>query len=344
MTRIALVSPFTFPALCGNSFLADRLRVGLIRRGYAVSLFSSSQDRPDEAASCRPQILHSLNADRPHAWVQEVLRKCSVPWVITLTGTDYTSWCGVNDPPPHIRENLETARALVVFHRDAEESLVRALPSLAGKIAVISQGVAPLAGREDRQALRQAYGFAPDEVVFLMVASIRPVKNIAAAIEAFFEVQSQVEKIRLIFMGPVWDPQEADRVLGRARALRCFTYLGERSAIEVRRIMRAADVFLNTSQSEGMPGAVLEAMAEGLPVLASAVPGNRAVVADGKTGLLFPLESKRHLVDAAVRLARDSRLRERFGNAGQELTQAEHSVERELDRYDTLYRRILSEL
>jgi glycosyltransferase involved in cell wall biosynthesis len=344
MTRLALVSPFTLPHLCGNSFLADRLRAGLIQRGYAVSLFSSSQDRPDEAASCRPQILHSLNADRPHEWVQRFLEKHSVPWVITLTGTDYTAWCGIKEPPAHIRANLEAAHALVVFHREARESLVRALPSLAGKIAVIPQGVAPFAEQEDRRRLRQEYGFPPDEVVFLMVSSIRPVKNIPVAIEAFRDVQAEMEGVRLILVGPILDQREADRVLGPGSQLSRFAYRGEQPPHEVRRIMRAADVFLNTSQSEGMPGAVLEAMAEGLPVLASAVPGNRAVVADGKAGLLFPLENKRHLVNAAVRLAQDRALRQRLGNAGQELTQAEHSVDQELDRYDTLYRRILSEL
>jgi glycosyltransferase involved in cell wall biosynthesis len=59
---------------------------------------------------------------------------------------------------------------------------------------------------------------------------------------------------------------------------------------EVLKYMAAADVFLNTSISEGIPGTLLEAMAEGLPVPASNVTGNRVVVRDGETGLLFPLK------------------------------------------------------
>ncbi len=66
------------------------------------------------------------------------------PWVITLTGTDYTPWCGINDPPVRIKENLENADALIVFHEAAAISLSASLPMLKNKIHIIPQGISPL--------------------------------------------------------------------------------------------------------------------------------------------------------------------------------------------------------
>ena len=70
-TRIALVSPYTLPFCCGNSFLAERLEGGLSKAGFEAALFNSGKDNPDDAVSFAPHLLHSLNADRPYEWLQK---------------------------------------------------------------------------------------------------------------------------------------------------------------------------------------------------------------------------------------------------------------------------------
>lgn len=105
--------------------------------------------------------------------------------------------------------------------------------------------------------------------------------------------------------------------------------------------MAASDIFLNTSLDEGMPGAVLEAMAEGLPILASFIEGNRSLVVDGVNGLLFPVNKKEDLTEAAIRLAQDQPLRRRMGEMGRQIVRTRHSVDLELDRYEEVYRRLL---
>jgi L-malate glycosyltransferase len=343
MTRIALVSPFTLPFLCGNSILVDRLMKGLSGRGHRVSLFDSGKTRPEDVVPFEPEVLHSLNADRPHQWVKEFLRGNPVPWVITLTGTDYNSWCGKREPPPHIRKNLERAGALVVFHEEALQSLNACLPSVAKKIEVIAQGVSQSGTKQDAILLRREIGIGTDEIVFLMVSSIRPVKNVGAAIEAFSEVEMKFQNTRLLLIGPVWDQEEGRRILERGRRLRCFSYLGEKPQSEVRKFMAASDIFLNTSLNEGMPGAVLEAMAEGLPILASFIEGNRSLVVDGENGLLFSVDKKEDLTEAAVRLAQDQPLRRRMGEIGRQIVRTRHSVDLELDRYEEVYRQLLKQ-
>ncbi len=72
MTRIALVSPYTLPFSCGNSILAERLRDGLVKKGYRVALLNARENTTAEAALFAPDILHTLNADRTYQWARAV--------------------------------------------------------------------------------------------------------------------------------------------------------------------------------------------------------------------------------------------------------------------------------
>jgi len=97
---------------------------------------------------------------------------------------------------------------------------------------------------------------------------------------------------------------------------------------------------LNCSVSEGgMANAVLEALALERAVLVSAIPGNRALVKDNVTGLLF--RDARELGAQAERLVRDPELRARLGRAGRALVEREFPVEREVSGYLTVYHRLV---
>jgi glycosyltransferase involved in cell wall biosynthesis len=324
--------------------LAERLRYGLHKTGeYEAALFNCSADAADQAVRFAPHLLHSVNAERPYQWVKIFfLQGKKVPWVITLTGTDYNTWCGVSAPPVPVRESFEQADALVVFHEAARETVRRCLPAAVGKIHVIAQGVTPPVIDCDVPLLRQRYGIRPEAVVFLMVAGIRPVKNLAAAFTAFSEVEKAVETAELLLAGPVIDQSEAERIFSMGGRLQRFRYMGEMAPAEVRELMAAADVFLNTSLHEGMPGAVLEAMAAGLPVIASNTAGNRALVQDNENGLLFAPEDSRELISAAVRLSADRWLRSSLGDAGKKMAAACYSPEQEIEKYQLLYHRLIA--
>src|SRR2546430_12730610 len=97
----------------------------------------------------------------------------------------------------------------------------------------------------------------------------------------------------------------------------------------MRSLLAQSDVVLNCSISEGgMPNSVVEALAAGRPVLASDIEGNRSLVVDGVTGLLFrdvtELEAK------AERLAADRSLRERLGPARRQLVERRHTPRPEI--------------
>ncbi len=106
-------------------------------------------------------------------------------------------------------------------------------------------------------------------------------------------------------------------------------------AEQARERMRGLDLFVHYSRWDAMPNAVLEAMALGLPVVASDVPGNRDAVADGVTGFLVKTEVE--LLERCQRLLDDEPLRRKLGAAGRERVRREFSRERMLDELSRLY-------
>jgi glycosyltransferase involved in cell wall biosynthesis len=116
--------------------------------------------------------------------------------------------------------------------------------------------------------------------------------------------------------------------------------LGERD--DVPELLGTADVFVLSSNSEGLPLSILEAMAAGLPVVASNVGGVAEVVVDGATGLLVPPGDAQRLAAAIERLLEDPVLRRRLGEAGR-IRVAEHfDLAAVHQAHLDLYRRVLA--
>lgn len=128
------------------------------------------------------------------------------------------------------------------------------------------------------------------------------------------------------------------RALARAKGVgNNVLFLGERS--DVAELMRNSDLYLNTSRYEGMPVALLEAMATGLPIVATRVAGNSELVVDGKTGLLCPLDKPAHIARAIARILDDDALYEACSREAIDLSRMfsiETTAERHLGLYGTL--------
>jgi len=120
---------------------------------------------------------------------------------------------------------------------------------------------------------------------------------------------------------------------------RNFLFLGRRD--DVPRVLACCDVAVLPSKAEGLPNAVLEYLAMGLPTVASRVGGNEEVVQDGKTGLLVPPEDSSALAGALLRLLRDPGFAASLGKKGREYVASEFSFERMIANTDQLYTELL---
>lgn len=107
--------------------------------------------------------------------------------------------------------------------------------------------------------------------------------------------------------------------------------------------MRRMDLLVLSSRAEGISNTILEAMATGLPVIATAVGGNAELVADGLTGTLVAPNDEDALAAALERYLDDEALRTAHGAAGRARVENEFSIQRMVDAYDNLYRRFISQ-
>jgi len=111
---------------------------------------------------------------------------------------------------------------------------------------------------------------------------------------------------------------------------------------DVPRHLAETDVFVLPSRSEGISNALLEAMAHGVPSIATDIPGNRDLIEDGRTGLLVPPDDAKALSEALLRLAGDRSLRETLGRAGRRLVEERFDLRIVAGKYAEMYRGLLS--
>jgi glycosyltransferase involved in cell wall biosynthesis len=118
-----------------------------------------------------------------------------------------------------------------------------------------------------------------------------------------------------------------------------FLFLGRRT--DVPAILACCDIAVLPSLAEGLPNAVLEYLAAGLPVVASALGGNLEIIQDGTTGLLVPPQDSKALAAALIRLLSDKDLASRIAGAGHNYVKQNFSFERLLVDMDQLYRKLM---
>ncbi|MFW6135304.1 MAG: glycosyltransferase [Chloroflexota bacterium] len=192
----------------------------------------------------------------------------------------------------------------------------------------------------DRSYWVSRHRSSPAAVVFACVAGMRPEKNHALLIDAFLTAFSGGDGAGLLLVGdgPLRDGLMDQIGEGRSCPI---AFLGQRA--DVRDILNVADVFVLASEREGAPLSVMEAMAMGKPVIATAVGGVPELVVHRATGLLVAPGSCSDLVRAMRLLANDSRMRRAMGRRARVHALANYSARRMASSYAALYTRLVLE-
>lgn len=342
MPRLALLTPFAFPSVRGNAITVERIARGLGQRGVTLEVWDLSTTAEAVVAAgvaaFRPDVIHAFHAYRVGPLALRLARRAEIPLVVTLTGTDANH--DLFDPARAalVRRVLEGASALVVFHDSIGARVAAALPDLRERLTTIPQSVRFDPGRPFDLPAR--WPLPPGAVLFLFPAGIRMVKRPRLPLGPLGRLAARHPELRLLYAGPVLDPDEGE-ALGRELAGRPWAgHLGAVPHDQMPSLLARADVVLNCSLSEGgMANSVLEALALGRAVLAADIPGNRSLIADGETGLLFRDEAG--LEAGAERLLLDPALRARLGAAGRALVERRYPPAREIEGYLAVYRRLI---
>lgn len=185
---------------------------------------------------------------------------------------------------------------------------------------------------------RQAWGFGGDELVVGCVANYKPGKGLETLLEVAVRIHAEAPRLRYVLVGDGPSRDSLDKAIDRL-GLRSIVLLAGR-VDDARTLYPSFDIAVQTSSSEGLPNAVLEAAAAGRPIVATNVGGTAEVIDTAERGVLVRPEDPDELGRALLRLAADPTLRDAMGRAALERS-ADFSVARLVDTTSDLYRRLL---
>ena len=161
-----------------------------------------------------------------------------------------------------------------------------------------------------------------------------------AFVQAIARVPALRERLRLVMVGEGPLRTQAQAVLDAAGAGALAWLPGERA--DVPDVMRGLDAFVLPSLAEGISNTILEAMASGLPVLATDVGGNSELVVPDRTGDIVVANDVQALADGLVRLAADPARAVAMGKAGRELAERRFGLPAMVASYQDMYQRLLA--
>ena len=254
-----------------------------------------------------------------------------------LMGTEHNVWSSHHPLTRWAnRLTLRLEAATVAVSDEVRDSM----PSRLGqRTEVLIHGVdveAIASRRGERNAARVECGLHSDQLLVATIANLRANKDYPTMLAAARRLADAGEPILFVSVGqgPLAKQLEEERDgLGLGER---FRFLGYRE--DPIRVLVAADVFCLSSRFEGLPISLLEAMAAGLPVVATRVGGVPSVVSDGREGRLVPAGDPAALAGALVEL-RDSGIRSRMASAAIERVRA-FGIDRAVQRQQELYERL----
>jgi glycosyltransferase involved in cell wall biosynthesis len=270
------------------------------------------------AAAVKPDIVHA------HALHQAArLRLGDIPVVLNLPGEPHTRYHG----------DLACADALVADGWAADQ-----LPRTIGRsIHRVPKGVDSDTFRPDGPSERAARGLE-DRRVVITVARLVPIKNVQLLVEAMALVRQRVRDAHLLIVG---DGPERERIRTRAVALGisdALTLVGSLPQRETPAYYRAADVFALSSDFDNSPNAVLEAMASGLPIVATDVGGVREFIPDDAGGAVVRRRDPAALASAIERYLTRSAEARAAGALNRRRAAADYSWRSSAERLLDVYR------
>lgn len=316
-------------ALRGGPLVDQAVARGLVVRELGRSRSARLLDTVRLFMSVRPDIVHAHNPTSLHyAVLSRIVPRAAV--VITLHG----------DQETHARLGSDVEWRLVSATVAVSHAAARTLtlPRHAPTPTVIHNGI--VVNQPDsalRQRVRAELGIG-SAFAGVMVARVDGRKGHRTLLSCLRSLAAARRNVIVFVIGDGAERAalEAEvREQNLADVMRC---LGSRSDVD--RFLEAADFFVLPSDTEGLPLSVLEAMAHGLPVVASRVGGLPELIDDGIHGFLVPAGDAAAVGDAICRLMDDAVLRRRLGEAARSRAATQFSMESVARRYTELYERV----
>jgi len=296
--------------------------------------------------SLRPAVVHTRNL----AAIEAVAAAAAAMVPYRVHGEHGRD---VQDPEGTIRRYRLLRKTLsplvhrfIALSRDLERYLLGTVGIPAAKVVRIMNGVDLETFRPDAGRVGSFFAGAPFDpsgrVVIGSVTRMQEVKDPVTLARAFVRLiqKGYGSKACLVLVGDGPLLQDVRRILSEADAERHAWLVGERD--DVASVLHSVDLFALSSRVEGISNTILEAMASGLPVVATGVGGNAELVENGVTGTLVPPRDPETLAGVLARYVDDEKLRREQGRAGRARAEREFGLDGMIARYSEVYDGLLA--
>lgn len=207
------------------------------------------------------------------------------------------------------------------------------VPGVGVDVVSLEQRIASI----DRSEKRKELGLSADAAVIITVGELNANKNHIQVLEALSKLNKT--NFHYLIVGNGEDEQKLQKAVNELLLRDKVSFLGFRR--DVPELLTASDVFILTSRREGLPKAVMEAMAVGLPIIATDVRGNRDLVKSGENGYLVPLGNAEQTAIAIERLIDSEDLRRSMGGKSKELVK-QYDLKNIIPQMEEIYDLFLS--
>ena len=242
-----------------------------------------------------------------------------------------------------IRLACQLAHGVVANSESAGRLLTGLVPATSSKVTIVRNGIdlRKFQPRRSRDEIRAELG-ADDNVVLVgLLAALRPEKRVETFLRAAAVAASAEPNLRIVVIGDGVQRSELENLVDQLELRNRAQFLGDRR--DVADLLSGLDIFVLSSLTESFPNAVLEAMASGLPVVATRVGGIPELVDEGTTGLLSTEGNHDEMADLIRQLARGRDLRRQMGAAGRERVEQEFTAQTNVKHLENLYERLIRE-
>jgi N-acetyl-alpha-D-glucosaminyl L-malate synthase BshA len=363
-----------YPVYGGSGVVATELGIQLAERGHEVHFISYAQpfrlpyfvervfyhevevpsyplfDYPPyclalavgmESAAKRHDLdLLHVHYAIPHAtsaWIAKEMLGNKLPFVTTLHGTDITL---VGQDPSFqtiTRFSILKSDGITAVSEYLRRETIKHFDVPPDDIEVIPNFVDLQKYRRDAHPCHRSKLAAPGEKIVMHISNFRPVKRVDDAVRVFARVHRKIPS-KLVLIGDGPERGRALQVAEQEGVSRNVVFLGKQESVA--ELLACADLMLLPSENEAFGLVALEAMACGVPVIASDVGGVSEVVTHGEGGCLFPVGAVDEMAASALAFLSDA---DRWKKASAEArAAAEHfSQETVVSQYERLYQRVI---
>lgn len=359
-----------YPSLGGSGIVATELGLALAKQGHAVHIIA--YDIPFRLQEGHENIkFHQVEINRydlfhypdyalplavkmaevakkealdvfhvhyaiPHATsaylAKKLLGKSSPKIVTTLHGTDITL---VGKDPGYfdiVKFSIEESDVVTAVSENLKERTIASF-GIKRPIHVIPNFVALKKELVGTRPMKCSFAHA-DEKLIVHASNFRTVKRVEDVVAVFQKVEETIPS-KLLFLGGGPEMERAWEEVQKRGLSKKVYFLG--ISREIDPYLASADLFLLPSSEESFGLAALEAMAYGVPVVATRAGGIPEVVEDGVSGLLFPVGDIEAMAQGAISLLSDEGLWSRFSFEGMRIAEERFSIERVLPLYLGVY-------